>query len=80
MSSAARDNVVRSQSIDSVEMIPRAPDTRDTRTMKDNVNAFAGLGDGICVSQITHDGLDAEFVELEIFASRKRSHAVAARD
>jgi hypothetical protein len=41
MSQAACDDVMGAQSIDAVEMIPRAPDTSDSGGMKDNVNALA---------------------------------------
>ena len=53
------NDVMRTECVDAIEMIPRAPDPGDTGAVKDDVDAFASPGNGIWIAQVTGNRLDA---------------------
>jgi hypothetical protein len=77
MLSASRDDVMRSERVDTVKMFPRAPDTSNARTVKDNVDVMASVSDCDRIAQVTSYSFYAKLIKLRVVSSRKAANTIA---
>lgn len=77
---AAGQDVLGPERVDFVEVLPRAPDSRDGSHMKHGVDSLAGSRYRFRIAQITLNGFDAQVRQVGVFPARETPYLVASVD
>ena len=80
VSATAFDHVQRSDGVDSVIRVPWTPDTGNSRNMKHHVNVGTRPPNGVRISDVTVQAVDAKFSKTTVSPTTEHADLVTAFD